>query len=158
MHSYRNSTATTLDAGLRLGVLLGGRLNQNFSLNGEMTIDSTNPNNVPAGVDVTETVVDLAFSPLVHLPAGSGDFVFGPKLGVFASEATSSGGGSASTNGTVLGLNVGAFFAVSDGASLGVLLSYELKSVDEVCVSGSCTTNIDADSLQVLGVTAAALF
>ena len=166
IHSYQNSDATNVDPGLRIGAVLGGRLNETFSLNGEITLDFTNANNIPAGVSFDEVVMDITFSPLGHVPAGQGDFVFGPKLGLFALSQSASDGTTSvtsSADGTVLGLNAGGFFAVSDGASLGALLSFEIKTVDRACTTTSlmaqmCTSDVHVESLKVLGFTAAALF
>ena len=68
-------------------------------------------------------------------------------------------------HGWTLGLNLGLFFPVSDGASLGMLLSFATLEPTEMCgtqesyygYSKECRTD-GLDSTQVLGLTFAALF
>ena len=70
--------------------ILGGRVNPQFSINGEFRIDVLNPKNVPSGVDVTVVEVDFAVSPLFHVPFPNGEFVLGPKLGFFGAAGSTS--------------------------------------------------------------------
>ena len=60
---------------------MGGRVNESFSINGELTIDFLNPKNVPSSSDVTELELDIAISPLFHVQTGNVELVVGPKLG-----------------------------------------------------------------------------
>ena len=87
VHSPVGKSGDDLDMGLHTGVLVGGRINSGVSLNGELSFDWFNPTHIPAGIDVTEMMFTLAFSPLVHAPLGIGEFVIGPSLGVFELQA-----------------------------------------------------------------------
>ena len=87
-----------------------------------------------------EYSIDLAVAPLFQLPAGSVEFVLGPKLGFFVvdSENPATGVGTSTTqNGIVLGVNTGIFVPVSAATSMGVLLAFELRKTDEVCYNDS---------------------
>ena len=77
VHSYRNDAATNYDPGARFGTFLGGRINQTLSMNGQMTFDVSNRNDL-AGANVSEIALDMGFSPLVHLPVGELELVLGP--------------------------------------------------------------------------------
>jgi hypothetical protein len=161
VHSYRNDTATNYDPGLRFGTLLGGRLNQTFSLSGQMTFDISNRND-PAGANVSEIALDMAFSPLVHLPVGELELVFGPKAGIFVMDAES-GYARAELSGYSLGVNAGLFVPLGPSSSLGALVAFDLRQADELCttsgsVSESCIRLDDVDAIKVLGVSAALLF
>src|SRR5262249_29414080 len=135
-----------------------------FSLNGEMTFDATERHDTGSGFDFSETLVDLTFSPLVHIASGRGDFVFGPKVGMFSSDGTADYGGltvKAQSDGTVFGLNAGAFFALGDAGSLGFLFNFELKKADHGCTSalgGTCDPAFGSDALKIFGIARAALF
>jgi hypothetical protein len=55
VNSFQGTNAVNLGPGFRIGTLLGGRIGRSFSINGELTIDFMNPENVPAAEDVTLT-------------------------------------------------------------------------------------------------------
>jgi hypothetical protein len=166
VNSFQGKTGDNMGPGFRLGTILGGRITDQISLNGEMTIDFLNLNN-DGGADITVVEVDLAFSPLFHQPVGSSaEFVIGPKLGFMAlSESASSGGqdlGSGTGSGYVLGLNAGLFAAVSPSTSIGGLLSFESRSFSKLCstepgFAEQCQTS-GLDSDKVLGITGAVMF
>src|SRR4051812_49701208 len=82
--THTGSTGQGLGPGFIIGGILGGRVNPQFSINGELRFDVLNPKNVNPGYDVTALELDLAVSPLFHVPFGKGEFVVGPKLGIFA--------------------------------------------------------------------------
>src|SRR5262249_39981198 len=135
LHSYRNDSASGLDAGLRLGGLLGGGVNPMFSINWGITLGKSKPKNNSSRGDFNQKVDAVTFSPLFHIAATERvDFVAGPKLGFFSIDTTQSAGmgmtAMGTVSGTVAGLNAGVFFAVSGGSALGVLASAELKSAD----------------------------
>ena len=70
--------------GSAFGILLGGRLNQQFSLNGEIGFDISNIEGVPAGAGASPSSGHrLALSPLDARAGRRGRVVFGPKLGFF---------------------------------------------------------------------------
>jgi hypothetical protein len=164
-HSFQNDDATSLGAGLRLGALLGGRVNHALSLNVEATFDVLNPKNVPSSVDVTALQFHAAFSPLLHTVSGTVEFVAGPKLGVFALTEDASGGGltaSSSAHGWLYGFNVGLFGAVNEKVSIGGLISFDFEKATEACVTNTthaetCTTSGLDNSAKVLAVAIALL-
>ncbi len=166
-NSYRGDDFSYYGDGRRLGVLIGGRLNPTFSLNGELTFDDSGIENLQPRRDISEVGVDLAFSPLVHLPVGKGEVVLGPKLGVFTirAEETFDGAsvGDFNLSGYVAGINAGAFFAVNDHVALGGLLSFVLRKPTQSCMTlpgatETCNSNPNVNAAKVLGITAAALF
>jgi hypothetical protein len=164
INSFSGSGLDSLDPGLRLGALLGGSVSGIFSANGEITIDVMNPN--APGVDVTEAMVHLTFSPLFHARTPAAEFVIGPKLGIWGLSAHATDGfttADISQNGWTIGANLGAFFPVANGsASLGMLVSFANLQLLETCLTVSgypemCSDNANADA-NVLGLTFAALF
>jgi hypothetical protein len=163
-HSYRNGDASAYDAGLRLGSLIGGRINDIFSLNGEMTIDVSNRNDVPSGTDYQEWNLNVAFSPLLQIPAGGVELVFGPKLGLFFLNIEQSDSGSTAevdVTGWLAGLNAGLLFPVSPTTSLGLLVSYQLLWAESACVrSGSAEfcDSVSSDAAEVLALSGAVIF
>lgn len=161
IHSYQQAEAFNTDAGLRFGALVGGRLNDRFSLNGELHVDITNPGDLPEGNDFSEFAYSVAFSPLMELPASGAEFVLGPKIGmVSVVQNVTDATGSAHTSGfgLVLGGNAGVFAAMSRAASFGVLFSFELARVEVICDYGCHSTTIAPPISKILAVTAAALF
>jgi hypothetical protein len=166
VHSFQNDSATNLDAGLRLGALVGARINDSLSLNAEATLDLVNPSNVPPGVDITALQFHIAFSPLIHATSGAVELVVGPKLGLFALSLDASGGGqksSSSVHGWLYGVNVGAFGRVNDTLSMGALVSFDFERATEECdtepgFSEMCTSSGFDNSVKVLGVGVALLF
>jgi hypothetical protein len=163
VHSFQGDNFKDASAGLRLGTLLGGFVNPNLSLNGEITLDFVNPD-TQSGVDVTAVMVDLAFSPLFHAPAGAVEFVIGPKLGFFnySVELTYEGEtGKGSANGSLYGVNAGLLFPVGK-FSMGGLLSFTGRHPTKVCTTepGKSEQCGDAsgDDYKVLGFTLAAMF
>jgi len=166
IHSYQNQEASAYGPGARLGVLLGGRIGEVASLNGELSINRSNVHGMPSVSSFEETNVIFAFTPLFQLPAGPLELVLGPKLGIFVIERSYGDVGisvSENLEGYVMGANLGLFFPLSPRASLGVLLSYDLLFADRACqtvasTSESCASLSDSNSLRVLGLTAAAMF
>jgi hypothetical protein len=166
LHSFQNASARREDAGLRVGVLLGGRINRAFSIGGEVALDVLNPNEIPAGDDVTALSFHVAFSPLVHVRSGATEFVVGPKLGLFAASEKETSGGfttSSSIQGWLYGINMGIFGAISEKVSLGGLLSFDVENATEFCETQitqveTCSSNDLGGSAKVLGVTLALLF
>jgi hypothetical protein len=165
MHSFQEQDATNFGPGLRFGSFVGGRVNDICSLNAQLSVDIVNANNVAAGTDFSEYFVDFAFSPLFQIPAGSVEFVIGPKAGLFVGrgeqrDATSDV--SLSMTGLLFGVNAGLFFPVSETTSLGVLASWELKEIENACARSSgqfeTCSSVSSPTMQVVGLTAGALF
>ena len=167
VHSFQGDSGKNLDMGFRMGAILGGRLNDRVSLNGELTMDILNPKNLPSGADDTIVFADLAFSPLFHAPlAEKAELVVGPKLGVFGvAESVKVDGvdeGTATAHGFVIGVNLGVFGAISRRVSLGGLISFVVRDPTQACITPSGgTESCSSDNLQsnkVLGFTGAVLF
>ena len=165
--SHRGDTGVGLGAGAMFGVLLGGRINEMFSINGEFRVDVLNPTDVMSGYDVTIAEVDLAVSPLFHVPFDAGEFVVGPKLGFFGfSEQDKYDGvdaGKYSASGFVAGVNSGVFFNVSRSVELGGMLSLTIRDPSQRCSTPAggvenCNSTIDYVAEKVIGFHAGALF
>ncbi len=158
------SDNSSTDTGLRLGAILGGRVNETFSINGEVSGDVVDVD-APAGVSASEYMGTVAFSPLFHLTTPSVDLVAGPKLGLWYLTAHLSDSYQSvdiTERGWTLGLNLGVFFPVNDTTSLGMLFSLATAEPTKACVSGSsyperCITDGFTNG-QILGLTFAALF
>jgi hypothetical protein len=164
INSFFGNGTDNLDPGLRLGTILGGSVSGVFSANGEITVDVMNPSS--PGVDASEAMVHLTFSPLFHVRTPGAEIVIGPKLGIWALSGHATDGittADVSEEGWTIGGNVGAFFPVGSGAtSLGMFLSYANLQVTRVCASISgypemCSSDVSGDG-NVLGLTFAALF
>jgi hypothetical protein len=166
LHSFQNDDAKNLDAGLRVGVLVGGRINEMLSIGGQAALDVVNPKNVPSGEDVTAWQLHVALSPLLHAQTGPIEIVLGPKLGFFFLHediSGSLGSGSESIHGWLYGANLGAFAAANAKVSIGGLLSFDFEKATEACftVSGQaemCSSSGLDNTAKVLGVALAALF
>jgi len=166
-HSYQSATARAYFPGFRFGTLIGGRVNEQLSLNWELTFDISNIDTAPAAPSSSEFAFDFAFSPLIHIPAGPAEILLGPKLGVFwvstdvhqnASYTSQSHQGT----GILGGITAGTFMAVSSTVSLGVLLSGEIRKLEHACTVNAgevalCDLARD-DSATIIGLTAAAIF
>ncbi len=163
VNSLAGSTGQNENVGFRLGTIMGGRVNESFSINGEFTLDVLNPKNVPSNVDLTEFELDLAISPLFHVQTGSNvELVVGPKLGIMVYEKDDGGSPVIKGNGYVYGLNAGAFASISRSVSLGGLISFAARKFTEVqdCApDGTCTTDDNLPGAdKVFGITGAILF
>jgi len=139
-----------------------------FSANGELTIDVINQDTPPGFDSVSRVQVVLAFSPLVHIPTGNIEVVVGPKLGFWGEGDSFSSAGiadSGSASGFAIGLNAGLFGAISPSVSAGGLISFDIRTVGEVCSTpsgGSQTCSSDpaltGPADKVLGFNGALLF
>jgi len=165
--SHLGDTGTGLGAGFVLGALLGGRLNPQFSLNGEISIDVVNLKDQAPGDEVSWVEVDLAFSPLFHAPLSStAEFVVGPKLGlaILGQESRYYGvtTDEITRTGLAAGFNSGIFFAVSPNTSLGGMLTFTIRDASQECtktpgVAEQCY-DINVPAEKVLGFNFGALF
>ena len=166
LESHQGSADNDLGTGFVIGTLLGGRLNPNFSINGEFRIDVLNPKNVPSGVDLAFVEVDFTASPLFHVPLPSGELVVGPRLGFFGAAGSISYGGVEQSNsnasGLVAGLNAGAFFNVSHSTALGGMISFTIRDPSRACTTIGgveyCDESTNFRAEKVLGFQAGALF
>jgi hypothetical protein len=165
VNSFIGDNNKDLGPGFRLGTILGGRLSEQFSINGELTIDGQNVENVSAPASVTSVEVAITLSPLFHVQQGALEFVLGPKLGFAGGSADIDDGlgdkTSVSASGYAFGANAGLFGAVSSSVSLGGMLSFEGRKFTK-----SCQTTLGVETCQeggipvdkVLGFAAAVLF
>jgi hypothetical protein len=137
VHTYRGASGRNHDVGVRLGSLLGARINQSVSLNGEISFDLENPEN-EAGVDASSSTAKVALAPLLHSRSvdGSRQLVVGFKMGLWANsyDVTMSGQtGTGSGTGWLMGLNLGWLFDIGDVTALGVLAAYEIQTPLNAC-------------------------
>jgi hypothetical protein len=155
-----------VDAGLRVGGLLGARIGSMFSINGELTLDTINVKNLAPGESFSSFNLVLTASPLFHVREGPVEVVLGPKFGFFgyAVSDTPAGGdtGNGHGGGYVIGVNAGTFVAVSRSISLGGLVSFESQSYRQTCFTPpgapeSCRGS-PGPADPVVGITGAMLF
>lgn len=148
LHKFVGDASDGFYPGLRTGVLLGGRLNPQFSGNAELVIDLMNPD-TPDGISATELFFDLTFSPLVHAPLSpTTQFILGPRLGIFyLAESISAPGlsGSVWGWGWAGGVNAG-MLSAQGTVHIGFLASFVARSPEKVCVdtrtsSEECVSN-----------------
>jgi hypothetical protein len=165
-NSFRGDLGGSMDAGFRIGLLMGPQVSRYVSINGELVVDFLNFRGVPTGTDVTAADIDLGLSPLAHIPATERlEVVAGPSFGFWFRGMTASGSSMDATKtavGWVAGANLGAFAHLSRKSALGVLLSYSVRSPLSVCETGSSAPdNCDVATnfrYGVLGTTIAGLF
>jgi hypothetical protein len=165
LQSIQNDNSGT-GPGLRVGGLVGARINEQFSFNGELLFDLWNISNVPAGVSESAYVVQFAAAPLFHVAASpTAEIVLGPKLGLFLEHASVSGSvgtytldASGNGEGLLVGANVGAFFRVSDALSLGGLVNFDYMKMEWCSNSQGGTCTPSDNGLKVISFTGAAQF
>jgi hypothetical protein len=164
--THAGDTGRDWGPGFMLGGILGGRINPQFSINGELRFDILNPKNVNPGFDVTALELDLALSPLFHVPIPNGEFIVGPKLGIFAQAVNvvyqGANYGTESVSGYVAGINSGVFFDVSRSVAIGGMLSLSLRDPRRYCTtpdggSESCI-DVTGDAEKVIGFHGGILF
>jgi len=135
IHSYAQEEASAYSPGVRFGSVLGGRVTQRLSLNGEVIVDISNVRG--ASADFSERAYHFVFSPLLDVAAGPVQLVFGPKLGIFVLSTAQRGGKVIVTSDVIgfsAGLNGGLFLPVSAHTSIGVLLSFDFAGANQSCV------------------------
>jgi hypothetical protein len=170
VNSYQGERAEGLGPGLRLGVLLGGRIAPTLSLNGEFLIDVVN---IKEAAGQSAASVEFAFSPLLHVPSHNIEFVVGPKIGAYAL-AVSLGENNAyypgydatlTYSGVVIGLNAGLFAELNPSMAIGGLFSFSIRKPTQVCLKidtagEECgdVLNVDEETDKVLGFNGALLF
>ena len=165
LQSDQSASSSDTGPGLRVGGLVGGRINEQFSFNGELLFDWENLNDIPPGVSASAYLIQFAAAPLFHVQASpTAEIVVGPKLGLFFGHVSSSQsfGGltqdmSGSSEGLLLGANLGAFFRVSEALSVGGLFNFDYMRAEWCSLSqGPCTTS--DDGLKVISFAGAAQF
>jgi hypothetical protein len=173
MHSYRNDQAKYYGPGARLGVLVGGRIDDVFSLGVEVSLDISNlqyPNG--PGVSQSEWTGWIAPSILFQFHRGRFELAYGPKIGLFMRRATEHDSTISQTaddqlTGYMIGINGGVFLALSPRTSVGLLLSLDLLFPKTFCETVASPiynpaqqrcTQAAVESPRVFGLTGAALF
>lgn len=150
LQSIQNDGSPT-GLGLRLGLVLGGRLDDRFSLNGEVVYDLLDPDHAVPGVIFYN--FEASAAPLFHLPLPWGtEALLGPKLGLFRAGASGQGERDATDavyTGLLLGANLGAFVQVSrrNEIEVGALVGFDLEKALSCGLNGnvgngaSCTAS-----------------
>jgi hypothetical protein len=168
IHSYQHAEANAYAPGPRVGTLLGARVNDVFSLNGLLSVDFSNLRTPDESFH--ERTIHAAFNPMIQLPAGRTELVFGAKLGVYFLHSErpvivppvgDAGVPAVSNmNGYIAGLEAGVFVPVTPRTSAGLLLSFDLIGVNRGCLeaSGSECGPPLAQNPKVLGITGGVLF
>jgi hypothetical protein len=160
LQSIQNDNSGT-GPGLRIGGLVGARINEQISFNGELLFDLENFSNVPPNASETAYFVQFAAAPLFHVQASpAAEIVMGPKLGLFVEHASASLYGlelSGNAEGLLVGANVGAFFRLSDALALGGLINFDYMKM-EWCSSDQGTCTVSDNGLKVISFTGAAQF
>ena len=167
-HSYQGEGGTILGPGMHVGGLLGFRLGDYLSINGELTLDIVNATRLPTGDRYTEEVVTIGLSPLVAFPVGSGiELALGPKLGWWGSgyyqDSSARGKGSGSYSGYDLGANGAGFVQVGRKLWLGGLASFDLRTYGRSCFTATgdidrCSSGSLPSSDKVVALSALLMF
>jgi hypothetical protein len=162
VHSYVQRDA--YGPGLRFGGLLGVRVGDRLSVNGELTYDVSNVSG-PITLE-QERFFRGSVSPLVHVDARGLELNIGPKVGLYSRRSRYDAGGAdleVTGSGYTTGLNAGAFVPVSPQVSLGLLLSFEVMWARPDCFADAfgspvqpCGSTTDVGKL--LGLTGGLLF
>jgi hypothetical protein len=148
LHKPVGDGSDAFHPGLRAGMFVGGRVGQSLSANAELVFDLLNPD-LPDGSSVTEFLVDVTFSPLLHAPlTATTQFIVGPRLGIFYLYESASFGTQSFSGwgwGWAPGLNAG-FLVSADRARFGALASFGARSPVKVCAESAggsemCTTD-----------------
>ena len=161
LHAFGGGTSNGADPGLRLGAILGGRVSDSLSANGEMTIDVMN-HAVPSA---SGGMAQMTFSPLFHAGSPATELVVGPRFGAWAMTSQRSTDGvdtAIEAQGWTIGANAGVSVPVGQGAtSLGMLLSFANFLVANSCISmtgyGEMCPNRAARDFNVVSLTFAAM-
>ena len=135
---------------------------------GELRMDALNFKDMPVSQQWDASEFDFGISPLFHaqFPSGNGEFVIGPKLSLFAYQATIRDNVNFTTttqhgSGWSAGLNAGVFFALGRVMSLGGLMSFTSRNKTEICPDDQgiqpCMSG-DYPAENVLSFTGALLF
>jgi hypothetical protein len=143
--------------------MLGVRIGDHLSLNGELTYDVSNVSG-PVTLE-QERFLRASVSPLIHVDARGMELGIGPKVGLYSRSSRYDAGGAdleLTDSGYSTGINAGAFVPMSPQVSIGLLLSFEVMWARPTCFADSllveqqCGSTTDAGKL--LGLTGALLF
>jgi len=141
VHSYHGAGTANVRPGLHGGGLVGFRFQEVFSLNGELTLDSVDLSDLPAGDKLSEVDVSATISPLFSIIDGKLELAFGPKLGFWLGSydqtSLARGDGRGSFFGWDLGANVALMGQVGRRLWLGGLTSFDLRTFTSSCFTAS---------------------
>jgi hypothetical protein len=173
-HSPVGDAGKQYDLGLHTGILVGGRLSEFVSLNGDATLDWLNPTDTGGATDVSDILLSVAAAPLAHVPVGIAELLIGPEFGWFYEEAEATApnfiiGGSSGTHlrvtahGYLLGVQAGALFSIRRSIGLGGLLGFSYRRPTQACLTidnqpETCRGNTNDASLKTINVALAASF
>ena len=132
IHSIQGDAGQSKGPGLRLGLMAGSRMGENWSLNVGFAFDKVNWD-VP---NASDYVFDLGFNPLLHFPNGKLEIVAGPVLGVFLDKGSALAADTW-TYGWTLGANAGLLFPVGSKVRLGGLVNFFLRNPIKACVTAN---------------------
>jgi hypothetical protein len=139
-HAVEGIAAGDYDAGARGGLLVGVHASPIVSLNVELAMNFLSPKSMVSPILRTSSSghdFTAAFSPLFHVSNGIGEFVIGPKLGMWSSSIDTSSPGTDTVNksqsGWAFGFNAGGFAGVTDAAALGAIISYQMTYISQTC-------------------------
>lgn len=123
------------DAGLALGVSIGGRLAEIFSLHGQLHYHRSTGSND----EVEGHLMTLQVAPLFHVVDNrTVNLMLGPVVGYFRQSAEilegELDGFEASVDGAVFGAHAGLYFRLTDTLSLGPTVQYSKLYPSEACV------------------------
>ncbi len=137
IHSYWGQAAANVGTGLHIGGMIGSRLGDLFSINGELTLDVLDVSGLPQVEKFSELDFSATVSPLVSVAAGKIDLAFGPKLGVWGATydqtSIARGSGSGTFSGVDFGANFAGFTQVRSRLWVGGLASFDLRTFRKSC-------------------------
>jgi hypothetical protein len=152
VQSIQNEGSPT-GPGLRLGLLLGGRLDNRFSINAELVYDVLNPDRAVPGVTFYD--FEAVAAPLLHLSLPRGmQALAGPKLGLFRAGASGQGERDASDavyTGLLVGANLGAFVRISrrNEIDVGGLVGLDLEKAFSCSVNGNVGNGVSCAAAEL---------
>jgi hypothetical protein len=144
-HSFQGDGGAILGPGLRVGSLVGFRVNEYLTINGELTIDILNASGLPMRGfydSYSEENGTIGLSPLVAFPVGSGvELAFGPKIAFWGADyyqdSTTRGNGSGTYSGVDYGANGAVFAQVGRKLWVGGLAAFDLRTYGSSCFTPS---------------------
>ena len=155
-HSFQGDGGAILGPGLRVGGLMGVRVNEYLTLNGELTLDFLNASLSQTGTydSYNEQQATIGLSPLLNFPVSENvELAFGPKAGIWGSsynQYLNNRSGDGTYSGYNFGANGAVFVQVGRKLWLGGLATFDLRVYGNSCFTPSsgkerCTaTNVPA--------------
>jgi hypothetical protein len=159
INSIMGDAGQNTGVGLRVGLLAGSRMGENWSLSVGFAFDKVTMD-APTASDY---VLDIGFNPLAHFPLEKLEIVAGPVLGVFVDKgAAGSGNFTIDTwaYGWTLGANAGLLFPVGAKVRLGGLVNLFVRNPLKACVTANGSDTCGSEGLlspKVLSLSLAAM-